>query len=76
LLKAEQADNINRSVTTILSVNVYEINLYPPSFLNTPYTMIGYSTYNIEQLPIFNGSVSDNDTVNKIFYKKIIRKFI
>lgn len=45
-------------------MNVYEINLYPPSFVNAPYTMIGYKTYNIEQIPIFNGSVSDNDTVN------------
>jgi hypothetical protein len=33
--------------------------------------MIGYATYNIEQIPIFNGSVSDNDTVRRIFiYKK------
>jgi len=63
--KAEQLDNTNRSVTTILYVNVYEINLYPPSFLNLPYIIIGYATYNIEQIPIFNGSVSDNDTVNK-----------
>lgn len=49
-------------------MNVYEINLYPPSFLNLPYTMIGYKTYNIEQIPVFNGSISDNDTVNKFFF--------
>ena len=29
--------------------------------------MIGYTTNNLDQIPIFNGSVSDNDTVNKIY---------
>ncbi|CAF1114625.1 unnamed protein product [Adineta ricciae] len=68
LVKAEQADNPNRFATTILRVNVYEINLYPPNFLNTPYTMFGYSTNNIDQIPVFNGSVQDNDAFPRLSY--------
>jgi hypothetical protein len=66
-LKAQQADNVNRSATTILHVNVYEINLYPPSFLNLPYIIIGYASYTIDQMLVLNGSISDNDTVKKIY---------
>jgi hypothetical protein len=59
-------DNSNRTATAVLYVNIYEIILYPPSFLNLPYIMIGYTTNNIAQGPIFNGSISDNDTVKTI----------
>ncbi|CAF3352247.1 unnamed protein product [Rotaria sp. Silwood1] len=65
---AEQVDNKNRSVTTILHVNVYELNIYPPSFLNLPYIMTGYATNNLNQIPIFNGSISDNDTMPRLNY--------
>ena len=61
--QAEQADNRNRSATAVLRVNVYELNLYPPSFLNQPYLMLGYLTNNLDQIPLFNGSVADDDTV-------------
>jgi hypothetical protein len=54
-------------------VNIYEINLYPPRFLSSPYTMIGYTINNVDQIPTFNGSINDMDTVrtdnrNKIKY--------
>ncbi|CAF2796273.1 unnamed protein product [Rotaria sp. Silwood2] len=68
LIKAEQVDNKNRSVTNILHVNVYELNIYPPSFLNLPYIMTGYSTNNLNQIPIFNGSINDNDTMPRLNY--------
>ena len=61
--QAEQADNRNRSATAVLRVNVYELNLYPSSFLNQPYVMLGYLTNNLDQIPSFNGSVADDDMV-------------
>ncbi|UJR10619.1 hypothetical protein I4U23_014816 [Adineta vaga] len=68
LIKAEQIDNSNRSVTTILHVNIFEINLYPPSFFNSPYSMFGYLSNNIDQIPIFNGTVIDNDALPRLSY--------
>ncbi|CAF0944633.1 unnamed protein product [Rotaria sordida] len=68
LIKAEQVDNKNRSITTILHVNVYELNIYPPNFLNLPYIMIGYATNNLNQIPIFNGSINDNDMMPRLNY--------
>ncbi|CAF1625489.1 unnamed protein product, partial [Didymodactylos carnosus] len=68
LLKAEQEDNANRSVTTILYVNVYEINLYPPRFVNSPYSLIGYTINSREQTPSFNGTVTDSDIVRRITF--------
>lgn len=65
-IQAQQVDNADRSVTTILSVNVYELNIYPPSFLGSPYLMIGYKTENLNEIPTFNASVNDNDTVNEL----------
>ncbi|CAF4046492.1 unnamed protein product [Rotaria sp. Silwood2] len=62
LIKAEQENNPNRSVTTILHVNVYELNLYAPKFLALPYTMIGYTTNTLDQIPTFNGAIHDMDT--------------
>jgi hypothetical protein len=58
---------MNRLITIIIHLNIYEINLYSPSFLNLSYIMIGYSTCNINQIPTFNGSDSDNDMINKIY---------
>lgn len=52
-----------RLVTTILHVNVYELNLYAPRFFETTYRMIGYTTNNLDQIPTLNGSVSDMDKV-------------
>jgi hypothetical protein len=52
-------DNMNRLITIIIHVNIYEINLYSPCFLNLPCIMIDYSTYNVDQIPIFNGSDGD-----------------
>ncbi|CAF4354064.1 unnamed protein product [Rotaria socialis] len=71
LIQAEQADNVNRSATAVLHVNVYELNMYPPNFLNLPYLMIGYKTNNLGQIPIFNGTISDNDTVPRPNYGSI-----
>lgn len=65
--QAEQADNVNRSATTILTVTIFEINLFRPTFLNTPYRLVGYTTYNtLDHIPTLNGSVSDNDTVSEM----------
>ena len=44
-------------------MNIFEVNNYPPRFLSTPYQLLGYAT--LEQIPLFNGSVSDNDTVSE-----------
>ncbi|CAF2055605.1 unnamed protein product [Rotaria magnacalcarata] len=71
LIQAEQADNADRSATAVLHVNVYELNMYPPNFLNLPYLMIGYKTNNLDQIPIFNGTISDNDTMPRPNYGSI-----
>ena len=61
--QAEQTDNPSQSVDVILHVNVYEINLYPATFSNPSYTMLGYTTYTNNLVPTVNGSVIDNDIV-------------
>ncbi|CAF0892364.1 unnamed protein product [Rotaria sordida] len=62
LIKAEQENNPNRSGTIILHVNIYELNLYAPKFLSLPYTIFGYTTNTLDQIPTFNGAVDDMDT--------------
>ncbi len=64
--QAEQENNPNRSVTSVVHVYVYELNLYAPRFLLLPYVMIGYTTNNLDQIPTFSGTVTDMDTVKKI----------
>ncbi|CAF1594132.1 unnamed protein product [Rotaria magnacalcarata] len=68
LVKAEQDNNPNRSVTTVLHINIYELNLCAPRFLALPYTMIGYTTNNMDQIPTFNGTVDDMDTNPRLTY--------
>ena len=71
--QAEQADNRNRTATSILTVNIFEVNNDPARFSNTPYQMLGYAT--LEQTPTFNGSVKDNDTVeDRVPREKFDRK--
>ena len=65
-LQAEQENDVNRAVTTILHVNIYELNAYAPRFVAAPYTMIGYVTNSLEQIPTLVGNVTDMDTVRFI----------
>lgn len=46
-------------------MNIFELNLFVPKFLLSPYTLIGYTTNNMDQIPTFNGTVDDMDTVKK-----------
>lgn len=48
-------------------MNIYELNLYSPKFLSLPYTMIGYTMNNINQIPTVNGTVTDMDPVGKMY---------
>ncbi|CAF0770612.1 unnamed protein product [Adineta steineri] len=68
LIKAEQENDPNKSVTTVLHVNVYELNLYPPRFLLLPYTIIGYTINSLDQIPTFNGTISDLDINPRLTY--------
>ncbi|CAF1322015.1 unnamed protein product [Adineta ricciae] len=68
LIKAEQENNPNRFATTVLHVNIYELNLYPPRFLSSPYIMVGYTMNNLDQIPTVNGTVSDMDENPRLAY--------
>ncbi|CAF0944340.1 unnamed protein product [Didymodactylos carnosus] len=68
LLTAQQENNANRSVTILLHVNVYEINIYPPRFVNTPYSLDGYTTNSKDKIPSFNGTVNDADINPRLQY--------
>ncbi|UJR35212.1 hypothetical protein I4U23_027979 [Adineta vaga] len=61
LIKAEQENDPTKFTTAVLHVNIYELNLYPPRFLSSPYILVGYTMNNLDQIPTINGTVSDMD---------------
>ncbi len=54
---------------------MHELNLYAPRFISVPYIMIGYTINNLDQIPTFNGTVTDMDLVKIIEMNMQIESF-